>query len=68
MIKDLYSDSKNPWEYYNDSNLFDYENQLGYTSEKFLEKYNEEKDLRIKLIKYFSQNDSEEKAEGDKDE
>ena len=68
LIKDLYSDSKNPWEYYNDSNLFDYETQLGYTSEKFLEKYNEEKDLRIKLIKYFSQNDSEEKAEGDKDE
>ncbi len=56
--------SGNPWEYFNDSNLFDYDTQLGYIdNEDYTKKFKEASNVVKSLLKFYVEPEKEESDE-----
>ena len=60
IMEKLSSPNGNPWGYFDDKNLFDFETQLGYEGIDFADKYKEIKENHCSLIEYIEYKEEEE--------
>ncbi len=63
LINKIKSPNESPWTYFDDKNMFNYETQLGYTVDNFVEKYEAKKIEIAKLIKFFELNTNKSEVE-----